>query len=107
MYVLVSIVEEDEDEAPIVFEGAFADKEAATAALPAAVSGVSINDEDGEPVQFDASKHEIELEACDEFELAFGETPTEQLEVLVNFGEDSEDEDAVATGYYLIGFGAH
>lgn len=107
MYVLVSIVEEDDDEAPIVFEGAFADKEAATAALPAVVSGVSTNDEEGEPVQFDASKHEIELEACDEIEVAFGETPSEQLEVLVNFGEDSDDEDVVATGYYLLGFGGH
>lgn len=104
MYVLVSIVDDD-DEAPIVFEGAFADKETATAALPAVVSGVSINDEEGEPVQFDASKHEVELETCDEIEVAFGETPSEQLEVVVNFGEDSEDEDAVATGYYLLGFG--
>jgi len=58
-------------------------------------------------VQFESGKHEVELEACDEIEVAFGETPSEQLEVLVNFGEDSEDEDPVATGYYLLGFGAH
>jgi len=107
MYVLVSIVEEDEDEAPIVFEGAFADKDAATAALPTVLRGVSVNNEDGDPVQFESGKHEVELEACDEIEVAFGETPSEQLEVLVNFGEDSEDEDPVATGYYLLGFGAH
>lgn len=109
MYVLVSVVEEDddEDETSIVFEGAFADKEAATAALPAVLSGVSVNSEDGDPVQFEASKHAIELEACDEIEIAFGDAPAEQFEVLVDFGEDNEEEESVATGYYLLSYSAH
>jgi len=107
MLVLVSVVDDDDDDAAVAFEGVFADKDGAMAGLPAVLSGVSVNNEDGEPVQFEASKHEILLEPCDEIEAAFGEAPTEQLEVVVNFGEDSEDEDSVGTGYYLLSYGAH
>jgi len=107
MLVLVSVVEDDDDDAPIIFEGVYADKDVALAGLPAVLRGVSVNDEENNPVQFEAAKHTIELEPCDEIEAAFGETPTEQFEVLVNFGEDSEDEDSVATGYYLLSYGAH
>jgi hypothetical protein len=103
MYVLVSIDEHDD---VVEFAGAFSDKDAAVAALPKVVSGVSVNNEEGDPVKFDENKHEIELESCDELELAFGDTPTEQLEVIVDFGDDSGEEDsAVSAGYYLIGFG--
>lgn len=107
MVVLVSTYdEEDDDSGRIFFEGVFADKDEVLAALPALLAGVEAENAEGESVSYDPTKHELSLEpAADEIEVGTGAAPTEQEEVMIDFGDDAEE--PVETDYFLLTFDKH
>jgi hypothetical protein len=111
MIVLVSVFDEEEDEGDVEvsFEGVFANEDECRQALPVLLDGVKVDgDEDEDPVKFDPKKHHVEFEPVDgEIEVSVGAAPTEQRQVVIDFGDDAPDGESVETGFYILQFDLH